>query len=169
MRQRKLNGQYTKKLDNLWRMIKDFLLLVLLINILIQSVSNLEHKKVTIINESDRTSKEEAWPEKIQEVAPENDSLVESFLGEFTAYTASADECGKSDGITASGLMVKENETIACPPEITFGTKIKIEGMGIYVCQDRGGAIKNNHFDIYMETKAEAFNFGRRKISYKVL
>ena len=37
--------------------------------------------------------------------------------GKFTinasAYTAAADECGKSDGITASGAKVKKNETIS--------------------------------------------------------
>src|SRR3990172_12843291 len=29
-----------------------------------------------------------------------------------SAYTAAADECGKSDGITASGVRVKENRTL---------------------------------------------------------
>lgn len=93
--------------------------------------------------------------------------------GKFTinasAYTAAADECGKSDGITASGLMVMENETIACPPQFPFGTKLKIEGLGTYMCQDRGGAIKGNHIDIYMETKSDAFAFGRKNLSAEVV
>jgi 3D (Asp-Asp-Asp) domain-containing protein len=90
-------------------------------------------------------------------------------VGNFSAYTASIDECGKSDGITASGKKVKENETLACPPELEFGTKINIEGMGTYICQDRGGAIKGNHFDIYMETKEQAFKFGRKNLSYTII
>jgi 3D (Asp-Asp-Asp) domain-containing protein len=93
--------------------------------------------------------------------------------GKFTinasAYTAAADECGKSDGITASGLMVKEKETIACPPQFPFGIKLKIEGMGTYVCQDRGGAIKVNHIDIYMKTKTQAFAFGRKNLMAEVV
>ncbi|HRY82458.1 MAG TPA: 3D domain-containing protein [Candidatus Moranbacteria bacterium] len=93
--------------------------------------------------------------------------------GKFTinasAYTAAADECGKSDGITASGLMVKEKETIACPPQFPMGTKIKISGMGTYICQDRGGAIKGNHVDIYMKTKKEAFAFGRKNLEAEVI
>jgi 3D (Asp-Asp-Asp) domain-containing protein len=93
--------------------------------------------------------------------------------GKFTinvsAYTAAADECGKSDGITASGLMVKENETIACPPQFPIGTRIKISGMGIYICQDRGGAIKGNHIDIYMKTKSQAFSFGRKNLLAEVV
>ncbi|MCK9378928.1 MAG: 3D domain-containing protein [Candidatus Moranbacteria bacterium] len=93
--------------------------------------------------------------------------------GKFTinasAYTAAADECGKSDGITSSGLKVAENRTLACPPNFPFGTKIQIDGMGVYNCEDRGGAIKGNHIDIYMQTKAEAFAFGRRNLIAQVV
>jgi len=93
--------------------------------------------------------------------------------GKFTinasAYTAAADECEKSDGITASGLNVKEDETIACPYQFPFGTKLNIHGMGTYICEDRGGAIKGNHIDIYMKTKKEAFAFGRRHLVAEVI
>lgn len=92
-----------------------------------------------------------------------------SFIANASAYTASADECGKSDGITASGAKVRSNHTLACPRQYSFGTKIRIEGMGIYVCEDRGGAIKGNHFDIYMTTKKEAFAFGRRNLLATVI
>ena len=86
------------------------------------------------------------------------------FIMNASAYTAAADECGSNSGITASGIKVQENRTLACTPEYPFGAKVKIEGMGTYTCEDRGGAIKGNKFDIYMETKAEAFAFGRRNI-----
>lgn len=93
--------------------------------------------------------------------------------GKFTinasAYTAAADECGKSDGITASGVKVKEKRTIACPPNFPFGTKLKIDGQGTYTCEDRGGAIKGNHIDIYMTTKAQAFSFGRRNLLAEIV
>jgi 3D (Asp-Asp-Asp) domain-containing protein len=93
--------------------------------------------------------------------------------GQFTinasAYTAAADECGKSDGITASGIKVAEKRTLACPPNFPFGTKIAIEGLGEYRCEDRGGAIKGNHIDIYMQTKKEAFSFGRRNLIAQVV
>jgi len=93
----------------------------------------------------------------------------ESFVINASAYTAAADECGKSDGITASGVKVKENRTLACPPGFPFGAKIKIKGMRTYVCEDRGGAIKGNHFDIYMQTKKQAFAFGRRNLLAEVV
>lgn len=98
-----------------------------------------------------------------------NNLPSEPFVINASAYTAAADECGKSDGITASGLTVEENRTLACPPAFPFGTKIAIKGMGEYRCEDRGGAIKGNKIDIYMETKKEAFSFGRRNLVAEVI
>lgn len=94
---------------------------------------------------------------------------TEPFTINASAYTAAADECGKSDGVTSSGLKVREKRTLACPPAFPFGTKIAIEGMGEYRCEDRGGAIKGNHIDIYMKTKSEAFAFGRRNLTARVI
>lgn len=110
-----------------------------------------------------------------KEVPHENKKTVNGNLpsGRFvinvSAYTAAADECGKNDGITASGARVKENETIACPRQFPFGTKLFIEGFGTYICQDRGGAIKGNKVDMYMKTKAQAFAFGRRNLLAQVV
>jgi len=94
---------------------------------------------------------------------------AESFTINASAYTAAADECGKSDGITASGVKVEEKRTLACPPTYPFGAKIEIDGHGVFVCEDRGGAIKGNKFDIYMETKKEAFAFGRQQLTARVV
>lgn len=91
------------------------------------------------------------------------------FVINASAYTAAADECGKSDGITASGVKVQEKRTLACPPQYPFGAKVKIEGLGTYTCEDRGGAIKGNKFDIYMQTKSEAFAFGRRNLEAELV
>lgn len=91
------------------------------------------------------------------------------FIINASAYTAAADECGKNDGKTSSGLIVEAKRTLACPPEYPFGAKINIEGIGVLRCEDRGGAIKGNHFDIYMETKTEAFAFGRRNLEAEVV
>jgi 3D (Asp-Asp-Asp) domain-containing protein len=93
----------------------------------------------------------------------------EQFVINASAYTAAADECGKTDGITASGLKVQDKRTLACPPQYPFGAKINIDGFGIFTCEDRGGAIKGNKFDIYVETKSEAFAFGRRNLNAQVV
>ena len=92
-----------------------------------------------------------------------------SFQVNASEYTASADECDNDKGITASGIKVGENRTIACPPEFPFGAKIKIDTMGTFICEDRGGAIKGNHIDIYVKTKDEAFAFGRQDLMAEVV
>jgi len=107
------------------------------------------------------------WKEK--QLGQWNELPKGKFEINASAYTASTDECGKSDGTTASGLHVVENRTIACPPSYPFGVKVAIEGFGTFRCEDRGGAIKGNRFDIYMRTKAEAFAFGRRYLIAEVL
>lgn len=107
------------------------------------------------------------WKEK--QSAMWNNLPNKPFIINASAYTAAADECGKSDGITSSGLKVAEKRTLACPPSYPFGTKIKIDGVGVLRCEDRGGAIKGNHFDIYVETKKDAFAFGRQHLLAEVI
>lgn len=108
------------------------------------------------------------WKEK-QAHLWKNLEIGKQFTVNASAYTAAADECGKSDGITASGLKVAQNRTLACPKELPFGAKIRIEGMGEYRCEDRGGAIKGNKVDIYVETKKEAFAFGRQHLQAEII
>lgn len=103
------------------------------------------------------------------EKAEEKKITGKKMIANLSAYTAAADECGKSDGITASGKKVTPNRTLACPKNYKFGTKVYIEGMGEYTCEDRGGAIKGNKFDIYVVTKSEAFAFGRRNLEVTVI
>lgn len=113
--------------------------------------------------------KREAMAEKYKNLIASANFPQGKFVLNASAYTAAADECGKSNGITASGVKVMENRTLACPPQYPFGTKIQIDGMGTYVCEDRGGAIKGNHVDIYMETKSQAFAFGRRNLVAEIV
>ncbi len=125
-----------------------------------------------LIEEADKDDVAKVEKKEIIEtkIVPKNSNLPEGkFIINASAYTASADECGKSDGITASGVKVRENETIACPKSFAFGTKINIEGRGTYICQDRGGAIKGNKIDIYVKTKTEAFAFGRQNLVAEII
>ncbi len=91
------------------------------------------------------------------------------FTANVSAYTAAYDETDSGDGLTASGVYVKERTTIACPPEYPFGAKVKFENLGTFICEDRGGAIKGNKFDMYVQTKSEAFAFGRQNIVAQVV
>ena len=60
------------------------------------------------------------------------------------------------DGITSTGATAVTNRTIAVDPTvIPYGSKVVINGQ-VYVAEDCGGAIKNNHIDIYVGSHAEA-------------
>lgn len=77
-----------------------------------------------------------------------------------TAYTKD-DEGMDGRGITTSGEPAKEGITIAAPLEIPFGTQIYIPELDhVYTVTDRGGAIKGNRLDIFMNSKASALAFG---------
>ena len=58
---------------------------------------------------------------------------------------------------TASGAPTVEGVTIAADPSIPFGTKLKINGH-VYTVQDRGGAIRGNHIDIYVSSHSKALS-----------
>lgn len=85
-----------------------------------------------------------------------------------TGYSSTPDQCWGNPFITASGARVHVG-TMACPPEYAFGTKIEIDGMGTYVCEDRGGAIKGNHFDMWFESRGEALQWGKRIVEARII
>jgi len=84
-------------------------------------------------------------------------------LLEVTAYTDSMHECGKADGITASGVKVEEGH-VAAPPEIGFGVRIYSPKHGWLTVTDRGGAIHGRRMDVYMHKVSAAKKWGRKRI-----
>ena len=93
-------------------------------------------------------------------------------LGNFklTAYCPCVACCGKSDGITSTGVKAQANRTIAVDPKIIpYGTVVEIGG-NEYVAEDCGGAIKGNRIDVFFDTHAEALQFGvQHKEIFKVI
>lgn len=81
------------------------------------------------------------------------------YLGEFlvTYYCPCSFCCGWENGPTASGVYPIEGLTIAADPSIPFGTKLMIDGY-VYTVQDRGGAIKGNHVDVFTSTHQKALS-----------
>lgn len=92
----------------------------------------------------------------------------QSGVYKVTAYCSCAYCCGKTDGITASGTHATANRTIAAPSTFAFGTKVVINGI-TYTVEDRGGAIQGNRIDIYMDSHAEALQWGVRYLDVQVL
>lgn len=102
-------------------------------------------------------------------------TIIDDKIFNCTSYIVSIEDCGKTDGITASGKHVKAWHTIASSSKYSFGTKIYIPyfkdapNKGIFVVEDRGGAIKGDKLDIYMVHKSDSLDFGRKKLQGYVI
>lgn len=83
-----------------------------------------------------------------------------TYAGEFllTAYCSCPICCGKwSGGPTASGVMPQEGRTIAVDKRvIPLGTHVYIDGLGEFIAEDTGSAVKGNHIDVYMGSHTAA-------------
>jgi len=92
----------------------------------------------------------------------------ELIRAEITAYSASPDETDDTPDIVASGKKA-ELGMIACPGKYAFGTKVEIEG-DVYTCEDRMNIRyrHSEHYDILVESKDEAYQWGRRTLEIKV-
>ena len=86
----------------------------------------------------------------------------------ITAYCSCAKCCGKTNGITAIGTKATAGRTVAASSQFAFGTKLNINGH-TYTVEDRGGAIKGNKIDIYVNSHAEALAWGVRYLPVSVV
>lgn len=93
------------------------------------------------------------------------DCYIEVFAN-VSAYSPTIEECGKDDGITASGEPAVEGRTIAMD-NVPFGTKVEING-DIYIVEDRFGGDYRNRVDIYMSSRHNAERFGRQYMLIKI-
>lgn len=73
----------------------------------------------------------------------------------ITFYCPCAECCGKSDGITASGVAAKADHTVAA--SLPFGTRLMIDGEE-YVVEDRG--VSGMCVDIFVNSHDEALQRG---------
>ena len=87
---------------------------------------------------------------------------------ESTAYSYS--EAGASY-FTASGTDLRANPmAIAVDPSvIPLGTLLEVQGYGVALALDTGGAIKGNIIDVHFPTVAQCKVWGRRMVQVRIL
>ena len=86
----------------------------------------------------------------------------------ITAYCPCSKCCGKTTGRTASGTTATAGRTVAASSKFAFGTKLNIGGH-VYTVEDRGGAINGNKIDIFVNSHAEALQWGVRYLNVSVV
>ncbi|AZQ48965.1 enterotoxin [Bacillus albus] len=119
-------------------------------------------------------------PATQQPVAKETETSAPASSRELrvvaTAYTADPLENGYKAGDqvkSAMGHNLTANpnmKLIAVDPSvIPLGSKVWVEGYGVAIAGDTGGAIKGNKIDVLMPDKGTSSNWGRKTVTVKVL
>lgn len=94
------------------------------------------------------------------------DGLARSLTVVSTAYTPHDAGCS---GITAMGIPARRGVIAVDPRVIPLGTRVYVDGYGVAIAADTGGAIKGNRIDVCYPTRREAFAWGRRTVRITLL
>ncbi|MEH7149074.1 3D domain-containing protein, partial [Bacillus thuringiensis] len=93
-----------------------------------------------------------------------------------TAYTADPLENGYKAGdqvksALGHNLTANPNMNLIAvdPSVIPLGSKVWVEGYGVAIAGDTGGAIKGNKIDVLMPDKGTSSSWGRKTVTVKVL
>ena len=89
--------------------------------------------------------------------------LSVTYEATVTAYSAE-----ESPGINARGYYPRVHYSVACPRKIPFGTAVYIDGKN-YVCDDRTAVRFNGRFDLFVGSKREAIEWGKREKEVRLL
>lgn len=81
---------------------------------------------------------------------------------EATAYTHTGNP-------TATGIYPYEGIIAVDPKVIPLGSKLYVEGYGYCEAQDTGGAIKGDRIDIFLDSRDECFEWGRKIVQVYLL
>ncbi|MDA1680422.1 3D domain-containing protein [Bacillus cereus group sp. TH152-1LC] len=119
---------------------------------------------------------------KVEPVEPSKPTAGgKEFYVHATAYTADPAENGYGPGQQVysawgpggKGYNLTANpgmKLIAVDPSvIPLGSTVKVEGYGIAIAADTGGAIKGHKIDVLMPDKASSSNWGRKNVKVTIL
>ncbi|WP_208560303.1 3D domain-containing protein [Marinilactibacillus kalidii] len=111
-----------------------------------------------------------AEPAKTEKPAEEK---VESLNGKTIQVSATGYSTKQANlsTHTATGIDLRVNPRVIAvdPSVIPLGSTVEIPGKGTYIAGDTGSAIKGNKIDIHFSTVAEAYAWGRKNITIKIL
>ena len=63
--------------------------------------------------------------------------------------------------MTSTGVVPRQGRTIAVDTKvIPYGSVVHIKGLGEFIAEDCGGAIKGNSIDIYFDVHSDTEKFG---------
>lgn len=72
-------------------------------------------------------------------------------------------------GITSKGHPPIEGNTVAVDPTVfPYGTLLEIEGLGVRLASDCGGAIKGKRLDVFFDSHERALRFGKKVLKVRI-
>ena len=105
--------------------------------------------------------------ERTQSIEQKQEAIVEipsKYLGEFSiSHYCSCPICTNTPkgSRTATGHIPREGRTVAVDTKlIPLHSIVYVEGLGTFVAEDVGGAVKGKHLDIYIDDHQRALNLG---------
>lgn len=99
-------------------------------------------------------TEKDSYSTKIADLQRRIDVFKNNYSGKFkiTYYDTCYSCVGGWGKTTATGAVPVDGVTVAVDPNvIPLGSKIYIEGIGVRIAQDTGGAIKGNKIDLYVD------------------
>ncbi len=133
------------------------------------SVTEWPQSRIVAVGTGERAGQSRSWPLYGENIIVLEDGQVLNYThsGQFsaTAYTSWVDG---TVGTTATGTKARVGAIAVDPKVIPYGTKMFIvtnDGAyvyGIATAEDCGGAVKGNIVDLFFDTLAECYAFGRR-------
>ena len=143
-----------------------------------QLETNLESARQRNVDLRGRINGNREEIEQLEIELEQKKSVGRTITVKVTGYCPCSYCCGEwaylNPGITASGTVAKYG-TIAAPPSIPFGTKMKIEGYGdmIFTVEDTGSAVvyKDGIYviDMWMPTHEQAYAVGNSIVQATIL
>ena len=143
-----------------------------------QLETNLESARQRNVDLRGRINGNREEIEQLEIELEQKKSMGRTITVKVTGYCPCSYCCGEwaylNPGITASGTVAKYG-TIAAPPSIPFGTKMKIEGYGdmIFTVEDTGSAVVYDNgiyvIDMWMPTHEQAYAVGNSIVQATIL
>lgn len=143
-----------------------------------QLETNLESARQRNVDLRGRINGNREEIEQLEIELEQTKSVGRTITVKVTGYCPCSYCCGEwahlNPGITASGTVAKYG-TIAAPPSIPFGTKMKIEGYGdmIFTVEDTGSAVVYEDgiyvIDMWMPTHEQAYAVGNSIVQATIL
>lgn len=102
--------------------------------------------------------------------APKQESSSAGSWMTFQATGYSTQQAGLSTH-TATGIDLRVNPRVIAvdPSIIPLGSLVEVQGLGVYVAGDTGGAIKGRIIDIHYSSVSQALSWGRRSVNIRVI